>query len=295
MDRLESFAIFVKAVDLGSFSAAAQSLNLSPQLVGRQVQRLEDRLGVQLLQRTTRRQVLTDFGREFYDRARQILAEVEAAETLAEQTRAAPRGKLRINAPVSFGIAALTPRLPAYLAAYPQVTVELSLTNRRVDPYEEGFDAVFRVGHLADSALRAVPLAAYRLTACASPAYLERHPPIQHPLDLMAQDCLCFTHTELRDTWTFQKGDLRQEVPVQGRFAVDHGEALRLAALAGLGVILQPDELVRPEIAAGRLVQILPDWQVPTRPLHLLYLPDRRLTPKLRSFLDFAKAAFPAG
>ena len=229
MDRFESFAVFVKCVDLGSFAAAAVALNLSPQLVGRHVQRLEDRLGVQLLQRSTRRQALTDFGREFYDRARLILAEVEAAESLAEDTRVAARGRLRINAPVSFGIAALTPHLPSYMAAHPEVTVELSLTNRRVDPYEECFDAVFRVGQLSDSALRAVPLSPYRLTACAAPAYLASHPTILHPQDLSAHECLSFTHTELRDSWAFHCGNERQDIPVTGRFAVDHGEAGRVA------------------------------------------------------------------
>lgn len=294
MDRLDSFAIFVKSVDCGSFSAAAEALNLSPQLVGRHVQRLEERMGVQLLQRTTRKQVLTDFGRAFYDRARAVLAEVEAAETLAEEVRVQPRGLLRINAPVSFGISALSPRLPEYLAAHPEVSVALSLTNRRVDPYEEGFDAVFRVGVLADSGLRAVPLAPYRLTVCAAPAYLAAHPPIRHPQDLACHECLSFPYTELRDSWTLMRGSERELVQVTGRLAVDHGEALRAAALQGLGVILQPDELVWPEIEAGRLAVVLPDWSVPTRPLHLLYPPDRRLTPRLRSFIDFAKAAFPA-
>ncbi len=293
MDRLDSFAIFVKAVDLGSFSAAAAALNMSPQLVGRHIQRLEDRLGVQLLQRTTRRQSLTEFGRVFLERARHILSEVDAAESLAEDVRIEPRGKLRINAPVSFGISALTPRLPEFLRACPEVTVELSLTNRRVDPYEEGFDVVFRVGVLADSSLHAIPLSPYRLTACAAPSYLRGGPRITRPEDLSHHECLSFTHTELRDTWTFTQGQDRREVPVSGRFAVDHGEAIRGAAVQGLGVILQPDELVRLDLLAGRLVRILPDWQVPSRPLNLVYPADRRPTPKLRRFIDFARAIFP--
>lgn len=293
MDRLESFAVFVKAAETGSFAAAAEALDLSPQLVGRHIQRLEDRMGVTLISRSTRRQSLTDFGRDFLERARQILAEVEAAESLAETLQVRPRGRLRINAPVSFGISALSPRLPDFLTAFPEVHVALSLTNRRVDPYEEGFDAVFRVGHLSDSSLKAIPLAPYRLTVAAAPAYLATHPPILQPEDLGQHECLSFTHTELRDTWTLQRGEESREVSVTGRLAVDHGEALRVAAVAGMGLLLQPDELLRPDIEAGRLVQVLPDWQVPTRPLHLVYVPGRIVPPRLRHFIDFAKAAFP--
>lgn len=295
MDRLESFAVFVRAAELGSFSAAAEALGMSPQLVGRHVQRLEDRMGVQLIQRTTRRHALTEFGQEFLERARQVLAEVDAAERLAEEIRAVPRGRLRINAPVTFGISALTPRLPGYMAANPEVTVELSLTNRQVDPYEENFDIVLRVGAIESSTLKAVPLAPYRLTVCAAPAYLAAHPPIEVPEDLGRHECLSFTHTELANTWTFEKGRERREIAVTGRFAVDHGEALRDAAVRGLGVIIQPNELVGPDLANGSLVHVLPDWAIPTRPMHLLYRPGRRLTPKLRSFIDFARDSFPRG
>lgn len=218
---------------------------------------------------------------------------MDAAESLAEDVRIEPRGKLRINAPVSFGISALTPRLPEFLRVCPEVTVELSLTNRRVDPYEEGFDVVFRVGILADSSLHAIPLSPYQLTACAAPSYLRGTPRITRPEDLSHHECLSLTHTELRDTWTFTQGHDRREVPVAGRFAVAHGEAIRVAAVQGLGIILQPDELVRPDLSEGRLVCILPECQVPSRPLNLVYPSDRRPTPKLRRFIDFARAIFP--
>jgi len=195
MDRLTSMGIFVRAVDLGSFSAAAEALGMSSQLVGKHIQTLERQLGVRLLNRTTRRQSLTDIGKTFYERARVILAEVEAAENLVAQTRATPRGRLKINAPVTFAIHALAPKLKDYLNVYPDVSVDLTLTNRFVDLIEEGYDAVFRIGELSDSGLIARPLAPYRLALCAAPAYLASRPPIRTPMDLQAHECLVFSHT----------------------------------------------------------------------------------------------------
>lgn len=292
MDRLDALALFVKAVDLGSFSAAAADQRMSSQLVGKQIQKLEQRLGMQLLHRTTRRQSLTDFGRSFYERAKVILLEVEAAEGLAAEARAVPTGRLRVNASVSFGMHTLAPRLPEYMRAYPEVSVELTLNNRAVDLVDEGFDAVFRVGQLGDSGLIARALAPYRLVLCASPGYLAGRPPLLSPHDLAGHDCLGYAHTELRTRWSFDGSEGRVTVPVEARLLVDHGEPLLQAALAGLGVMLQPVELVRAALADGRLVRLLPDYEVPTRPFHVLYAPDRRVTPKLRSFVDFAVTAF---
>jgi DNA-binding transcriptional LysR family regulator len=292
MDRLKSLEVFVKAVDLGSFTAAGEAMRMSSQLVGKHIQGIEHRLGVRLLNRTTRRQSLTDFGRSFYERARNILAEVDSAESLAADTRMVPSGRLRVNAPVSFGMHSLAPRLPEYLKANPRVEVELSLSNRAVDLVDEGFDLVFRVGALADSGLIAKELAPYRLVLCAAPAYLRNAPVLRGPEDLTQHDCLCFSHTELRTQWTFIGPEGRVVVPISGRLVADHGETLLCAALSGMGILLQPLELVRDPIADGRLVELLPEYRVPTRPMHVLYSPDRRLTPKLRSFLDFAVAAF---
>jgi DNA-binding transcriptional LysR family regulator len=292
MDRLTSMAIFVKAVDLGSFSAAANALHMSPQLVGKHIQMLEQHMGIRLLHRTTRRQSLTDIGKSFYERARIILAEVEAADSLIAQSRSVPRGRLKINAPNTFAIHALAPRLHEYLKAYPEVSVDLTMANRFVDMIEEGYDAVFRVGNLPDSGLIACPLAPYRLVACAAPSYLASHDPIRTPMDLQRHECLGFSHTELRTHWTFDGPEGRVSVPISGRLMVDNGEALLPAAVAGLGVMLQPEELTRAEVASGRLVVVLAEYSIPTRPMHILYAPDRRLTPKLRSFIDFAVEAF---
>lgn len=288
MDRLLSMQVFVKAVELGSFSAAGQSLEMSSQLVGKHVQTLERHLGVCLLNRTTRRQHLTDIGATFYDRAKLILAEVEAAEGLAAETRVTPTGRLRINAPVTFGIHALSPKLPEYLGRYPEVSIELSISNRQVDVIDEGFDLVFRVGKLTDSGLVARPLAPYRLVLCAAPSYIAAHSAILTPKDLSGHECLGFKHPELAKEWTFDGPEGRVTVPVFGRLLVDSGEALMSAALCGMGVLLQPEELVGPYLASGQLDALLPEYLVPTRPMHILYAPDRRMTPKLRSFIDFS-------
>ncbi|MBB3426831.1 MULTISPECIES: LysR family transcriptional regulator [unclassified Rhizobium] len=292
MDRFSGMNVFVKAVELGSFSAAAEALNMSPQLVGKHVQFLEQHLGVRLLNRTTRRQHLTEVGSQFYERSRNILAEVEAAEALAAETRAVPRGKLRVNAPVTFGIHALAPTLPKYLGAHPEVSIDLSLTNRMVDLIDEGYDAVFRVGELADSGLIARRLSPYRLVICAAPSYLRARGTPSTPDDLRNHECLIFSHTMLRTHWDFEGPEGNVSVPISGRLMIDNGEALLKAALAGLGIILQSSELIQSSLETGALVPLLPGYSVPTRPLHVLYAPDRRITPKLRSFLDFVSAEF---
>jgi DNA-binding transcriptional LysR family regulator len=292
MDRLLSMTVFARAVELGSFSAAGEAMHMSSQLVGKHVQTLEHHLGVRLLNRTTRRHHLTEIGASYYERVKVILAEVESAEGLAAETRAIPRGRLRVNAPVTFGVHALAPRLPAYLSANPEVTIDLSLSNGYVDAIEEGFDIVFRIGELADSSLIARELAPYQLVLCAAPAYVERHLPIRSLTDLSKHECLGFSHTELRTHWTLEGPEGRVTIPVSGRFMANHGEAMLAIAKAGMGIMLQPLELVRAELESGSLVRVLPDYSAPTRPMHILYAPDRRLTPKLRSFIDFAVGTF---
>lgn len=292
MDRLSSMAIYVKTVELGSFAAAADVLNMSSQLVGKHVAALENHLGVRLINRTTRQHSLTEAGQNFYERAKIILAEVEAAESFAEETRMEPRGRLKINAPHTFGINALSPFLPEYMARYPEVSVELTLTNRMIDLIDEGYDAVFHVGELEDSSLMARVLAPYRLITCASPRYLEKAPPLNHPKDLQHHECLVFAHTSLRTQWEFQGPEGLIKQPISGRLMIDNGEALVSAALAGFGVTTQPSELVLPYIHSGKLVSVLPEYSVPERPLYIVYAQDRRLTPKLRSFLDFAVRHF---
>jgi len=292
MDRLFSMTVFVKAVELGSFSAAADALQMSPQLVGKNVRMLEQHLGVRLLNRTTRSQHLTEIGATFYERARNILAEMEIAEGLAAQTRIVPRGKLRINASVTFGIHALTPKIAEYMQLYPEISVELSLSNRYVDLIDGGFDAIFRIGELSDSGLIARQLRPYRLVLCASPHYIATHERLLNPHDLTRHECLCFSQTELRTAWAFDGPTGRDTVQVKGSLMSDSGESILSAGLCGAGIILQPAELVTPYLQSGQLIEILPEYKAPTRPMHLVHTPDRRMTPKLRSFVDFIIANF---
>lgn len=262
-------------------------------MVGKHVRMLEERLGVRLLNRTTRRQSLTDAGTNFLERARIVLAELDAAEELAAESRARPRGELRINAPVTFGAHSLAPLLPDYMAEHPDVTVRPTLNDRIVDLIDEGYDCVFRATPLKDSTLMARRLRPMALVACAAPDYLAQRGKPTHPADLATHECIGFAHTDLDWEWTFI-GPEREEVtvPVRSRFSVNNGQALRGTALAGFGVILQAKELTAQDIEAGRLVTILPGWTSPSRPMHLLFAPDRRITPKLRSFIDFAVERF---
>lgn len=292
MDRLACMKVFVKAVEAGSISSAAAELNLSSQLAGKQIRALEDGLGIKLLTRTTRRQSLTDSGQLFYERARNILAEMEAVEALMAETRSEPRGRLRISAPITFGSHGLAPEIPEYLRQHPEVSIDLSLTNRTVDLVEEGFDVVFRTGDLPDSSLIARRLASYRLALCAAASYIKLAEPLRAPLDLLKHECLVFSHTSLRTQWSFDGPEGRVTVPINGRFSTNSGEALRAAAVAGMGILLQPYELVADEIEAGRLIRLLPEYEPAARSLHVLYASDRRMTPKLRSFLDFAVQKF---
>lgn len=293
MDRLASMAIFAKAVETGSFSAAADALSMSSQMVGKHVRVLEEHLGVRLINRTTRRQSVTEMGRGFYERVRTILAEVEAAEALAAESRATPRGRIRVNAPVTFGVHELARVLPDYLAAYPEVDVELTLADRVVDLVDEGYDAIFRVGPLADSSLIARPLRPMEMVLCAAPAYLDAHGTPAEPTDLCRHKCLGFAYGATREHWCFcAPGAQTETIEVSCRLVVNNGQALLTAAVAGLGIVLQPAALVRDEIEARRLVRLLPYHAPPSRPMHILYAPDRRITPKLRSFIDFTVKRF---
>ncbi|WP_249357101.1 LysR substrate-binding domain-containing protein, partial [Citrobacter sp. wls827] len=267
MDRLTCMQTFIRVVESGSISAAAGELDQSSQLTGKQLRMLEQNLGIQLINRTTRSQSLTDSGRLFYERAKNILAEMEEAEAVIAETRAIPRGNLRISAPITFGSQLLASKLPEYLKQNPEVSLELCLSNRTVDLVEERFDAVFRTGELADSQLLARALAPYQMVICAAPAYLEEAGTPSVPQDLTRHQCLIFTHTSMRTEWKFEGPGGQVSVPVTGRFKTDNSEALLAAALSGLGIIMQPLPLMSADIAAGRLVRVLPDYELPGRPV----------------------------
>ncbi|WP_371816424.1 LysR family transcriptional regulator [Roseateles sp. DAIF2] len=283
-------AMFARVVERGSFAAAAEGSAMTPTMVGNHIRELERRLNGRLLNRTTRRQSLTELGRRYHARCVEILGLLEAAELDAREMQASPRGQLRVSCPVTYGTRALVPVLASYLDRYPDVQVELSLNDRFVDLAADGFDAAIRVGELPDSGLIARPLRPSPRVACASPAYLARHGTPQVPADLAQHNCLAFLFAAGPEReWRFSRPDGPgvERVVVRGRLDVNGGMALREAALAGLGVILQPELMLKDDIESGRLVRLFANWQAPTWPVHVMRLPDARITPKLESFISF--------
>jgi DNA-binding transcriptional LysR family regulator len=288
MDRLTSMSVFVKASELGSFAAAAEAMGMSPQMVAKHVVFLEDRLGTALLHRTTRRQSLTDVGRAYYDRCKHLLAEVEAAESVAQDMRSRPKGVLRVNAPMTFGSFSLAPFVTRYLNRYPDMQIDLTLNDRFVDPLEEGFEVMIRVGEVDDTSLIAHPLAPYRLIACASPEYLARRGIPQAPSELERHDCLAYAYwsPSIPCRWLFNRDGKAEEVRATGRIRSNDWKALLHAAKEGYGITLGPENVLNAEIAAGNLVRVLPDYQGPVRPMHVIYPAGRRPTVKVKSFVD---------
>jgi len=285
MDRLVAMQSFVRTVERGSFAAAAAASSLSPAMVGNHVRFLEARLGVPLLQRNTRRQSITEFGRSYYERCRAILLEIEAAEASAGATLAEPRGLLRITAPLSLGTTVLPGIVTAYMQRHQKVGVDLVLGDQRLDLLTDGLDAAVRVGTLPDSGLIARALPPMRLVVCASPAYLTAHGTPDIAAELAEHECLNFFHTEL-NLWRLRGPDGDAAVPVNGRLRINNGQALRAAALEGAGIIMAPAAVVADDLANGRLVRCLADHAAPSLPLHVLTLPDTNAAPKLRSFID---------
>ena len=288
MNRLTEMAAFVTAVQTGSFAAAGKELRISPQLVGRQVSVLEQRLGTQLLIRTTRRHSLTEIGRAYYERCRTVLQEAEAADTFVTEFGTHPRGELRLSEPLTFGSYRLVPFLEKYLAEHDEVRVRLTLSDRNDDIIEGGYDAAIRIGPLDDASLVVRRLKPFRLAACASPAYVARRGRPNTPQDLAVHACLIYTYwfkPPLTD-WEFERGGVSETVNVSGPLWVNDGRAIIEAALGGQGIVLQDYNILMPEIAAGRLVHLLPDYLGPTRQLSLLYAPAHHMSAKLRSFID---------
>ncbi|ULU26663.1 LysR family transcriptional regulator [Dyella terrae] len=289
MDRFESMAVFVEIVRTGSLTATAERFGLSPSMVGKHLNALEARLGTKLLHRTTRRHQLTEAGALYFERCRDILDRVEAADDDAAALRGDPSGQLRIAAPISFGVTQLAPAMAAFQAKYPGVDIELVLTDAPVDPVGDGIDLAFRIGPLADSSLIARSLPPYyRMVVCASPDYLARRGTPATPDDLLTHDCLGHTRWGPRHAWRFEGHDGLHEVPVTYRLRVDNGPALREAALAGGGIILQPLGLVKTDLETGRLRRLLEGYSARGRDFYLLYARDVELPAKLRAFVEFA-------
>lgn len=287
MDKLRAMEVFVAAIDAGSFAKAADVLDLSAVMVGKHIRALEAALGARLLERTTRRHALTEIGSAYLERCRDVLASVRTADGVAESLRALPQGTLRVTAPVAYGAHRLMPVIGQYMAAHPQVQVELNLNDRVVDLAEEGFDCGIRSGAAVEDRLIARPLARSPMFAVASPAFVARHGMPAHPSDLEALPLLSFAAWGPNHSWRFTRGAETVSVPVRGPLVTNNGQALLTAALAGVGVIVQADPLLTPALDAGQVVRLLADWELPTRDVHIVRLPEARPSAKLRSFVDF--------
>jgi DNA-binding transcriptional LysR family regulator len=294
MDLFQSMSVYVKVVEAGSMTAAALQCDMSTTMVGNHLRALEHRLGVQLLQRTTRRQRLTEFGSVYYQRCLDVLGLVADSERLAEQALDEPRGLLRITAPLTFGVERLAPALSDFSLQYPQVKMDVVLTNSRPDLLESGLDVAFRLGHFEESNLIARPLIDYTLTVCASPQYVARRGMPQTPEDLQQHDCLSFAYPagddwqSVEKRWRLSGPEGETLVDVSGPMLMNTSAGLHQAARTGMGIVMLPDALVEQDLRDGKLVTVVPDYQPPSRPLHLLYAPDRYRLPKLRRFVEFA-------
>jgi len=294
MDRLASMGAFVMAAESGSYASAAARLGMSPQMVAKHVATLEHRLGARLLNRTTRRQSLTELGSAYYERCKHILSEVQSADTLAQVMNDTPRGKLKISAPVTFGSYSLMPLVTDFLRQFPEVEIDLHLTDRFVDLVEEGYEVAFRIGPLGTSSLTARPLAPYRLVTCAAPSYLAERGIPQTPDDLKHHECLGYAYWSrpADREWQFCKGSAVHKVQVTSRLQINESKALMSAALDGFGIVLGPEDFLTPALQSGELVRVLADFEAPSRQMHLLYTANRQRTAKLRRFVDAVLARF---
>ena len=292
MDRLLSMEVFVAVVELGSLTAAAALHEMSPAMAAKHLKNLETRLGLRLMVRTTRRQSLTEAGQAYFARCKDILAEIRDAEQGAEAMREAPRGNLRITSTVSFGSFALTPVIADYLSTYPDVSVELSLSDLVEDLVASRYDLAVRIGEPADSGLIARGRGRYQMMVCAAPSYLERYGTPATPADLVRHQCLDFSYWSRRTGWRLGNGDGGETGYPSGRFVSNNGQALRQAALAGFGIVLQPELLLADDVRAGRLTPILRPYWPAARPISLLYPKDRQALPKLTTFVNFVVARF---
>lgn len=291
MNRLEDMRIFVESVDAGSFTAAAERLELSKQFVSKRVSALEAGLGARLLIRTTRKLRVTELGLAYYERARGILQQVDDAEQMVASQVAEPRGLLRVAAPMSFGTMHLSPAIPDFLQRYPEVSLDLDLNDRRVDLISEGYDMALRIGKLEDSSMIARRLAPLDRVICASPAYLERHGEPASPEALRSHTCLLYGLNRSME-WDLVRDGKALSVPVSGRLRVNNGELLRDAAIAGLGLAFLPTFIIAPALADGRLVSLLDAFRPPATSIYAVYPQHRQSSLLIRSLTDFLHDRF---
>jgi DNA-binding transcriptional LysR family regulator len=297
MELLTGMAVFAKVAETKSFSAAAGRLGISKSAVSKHVTRLERALKARLLNRTTRRLSLTEVGTTFYEHCARMLAEAEAAELAVSRLYAAPRGVVRITCPAAFGNVQIAPAIPDLIARYPELTVQVVMNDRPVDLVEEGYDVAIRVTDQPPPGVVARKLMTVRWIVCAAPTYLREHGTPRTPQELKEHNCLFYSFLESSIEWRFHSRQGDSKVRVAGNFTANNSEAIREVALKGTGIALLPSFLVNPDLADGRLKQVLAGHEVAgavANDVYALFLPTRYLSPKVRAFVDFFVERFQA-
>jgi DNA-binding transcriptional LysR family regulator len=291
MDRITSMTTFVKVVDAGGFSAAARALNLSPSMVTNHIQSLEERLGVRLLNRSTRKVNLTEVGHAFYDRCVRIIAELDDAEQVAEALQSRPRGTLRLNTAVAIPTV-IAPVIAEFVAQYTEASVSIVATGRMVDLVEEGFDLAIRITPIPSSSLIIRRLASYSFVVCGAPDYFANRGMPERPADLIHHNCMNYSDAPWGAEWHFASSDNDEAVPITGNLQANNVESLRRAAVLGQGLIYVPTFLISDELKSGRLVPTLTEFPTIERSIDAIYPHRQHLSAKVRSFIDMAAKHF---
>ncbi len=292
MDKLNDFTLFVRSAQTLSFSETARQLGMSPSAVSKAIQRLEERLGVRLLNRTTRSLSLTEDGSAFFDRARQILDEIEEAEAAISQAKVIPRGTLRLDLSVALGKMHILPALPQFMARYPEITLDVSLSDRNIDLIEEGIDATVRVGTGIDNRLILHPVGIAKFVTCAAPAYLKQHGTPKTPAALLNHRCVNFLYPQTRRfyEWGFQDKGETLQLAVPGTLRIDDAEAILNAAINGMGIVQALNYVAGSAIANGKLKPILTKYTTTVEmPIAVVYPQKRHLSAKVRAFVEFMR------
>ena len=294
MDKLQAMNVFVRVVETGGFTRAADALRLPKATVTTSIQQLEAHLRVKLLNRTTRRVTVTSDGAAYYERCLRILNDIAETEALLGDSRTAARGRLRVDVGTAMGRLMVVPALPSFFERYPEIELELGCSDRPVDLVEEGVDCVVRGGDLGDSTLVARRIGELRFITCATPGYLDRWGRPQHPLDLLHHRCVSFFSTKTGKSyeWDFRRGDERHVLAVPGNLSTNDTNAYLQAGFEGLGIVQLTEFVAADEFRSGRLEPILQNWQSDPLPIHAMYPQSRHLSTKVRAFVEWIAELF---
>ncbi|EJK2114637.1 LysR family transcriptional regulator [Vibrio navarrensis] len=287
INQFADLPVFVTVVDCGSFSQAAKQLNLTKSAVSKRISHLEDGLGIRLLNRTTRKLSLTEAGQRYYDYASQALSLAKRGVDAVSELHGSPQGRLKITAPMTFGVLHVAPLISEFLGRYPEVEIDLQLEDKMVDLVEGGFDLGIRIGHLPDSNLIAKRLAPCRTVLCASPSYVAKMGAPQKPADLADHNCLRYSYFRGGNEWLFLHQEQEFKVLPRGNFIVNNSEAIRRALIAGIGVAQMPTFIIGKELRCGALVNLMPEYRLPEHFLYAVYPQRKHMPLKVRMFIDF--------